>query len=626
MKKLLLIISAGIMLLLPPLLSTAQAPNLGTAGSFALFTSIGAVGNTGQSHVTGNVGTNNGSITGFGNVNGVMHNSNVTTSTAASDLLIAYNLLNSAIPNFFIAPLIGNGDTLVKGVYSIAGVSTLSNDLYLDAKGDANAVFIFQMSTAFSSSPNAKVKLINGAQACNVFWKVEGAVTLQTATFMRGNIVANNGAINLSTNDTLEGRALSTTGAVNISTSLAYTPKGCGSLSSVGPVAPTLGTAECYAIFSGNGSVTNAGITYVTGDVGTNVGLAAGFDPLKVNGTIHTNPDVSTAQAAVDLVVAYNYLNVLPYDIELMYPAQFGNDLVLTPNTYLMNSAAAFNGNLYLNAEGNSNAVFVIQINGALSTSTFSRVILMNGAKANNVFWKVDGAASINDYSVFHGTIIVNNGALNLATGDSLYGRAFTTSGALSVTAMTTISPKVTCIALPVNWLYFKGKSEKTNVLLEWGTAVEVNNQFFTIEKSRDGVRFETLATVKSVTGNEKREYSFLDVNPYTLGYYRISQTDRDGSRNYYRTIQVGTAETPGMKVIQTLQGNDILLQISGAKPGAGSLEMYNTGGLKIASQKIVLTTETNTYHMQKPARKGVYLINITSKGGKVFTNKLMVQ
>lgn len=430
MKKLLLIISAGIIFLLLPLLTSAQAPNLGTAGTFGLFTSIGAVGNTGQSQVTGNVGTNNGAITGFGNVNGVMHNSNVTTATAASDLLIANNLLNSAIPTFFIAPLIGNGDKLVAGVYSIAGV------------------------------------------------------------------------------------------------------------------------------------------TYVTGDVGTNVGIAAGFDALNVTGTIHPIPDVSTAQAAADLVVAYNYLNVLPYNLELMYPAQFGNDLVLTPNTYLMNAAASFNGNLYLNTEGNSNAVFVIQVNGALSTSTFSKVILMNGAKANNVFWKVDGAASINDYSVFHGTIIVNNGGLNLATGDSLYGRAFTTSGALSVTAMTTISPKVTCIPLPVNWLYFRGKSDKTNVLLEWGTAVEVNNQYFTIEKSRDGVRFENLGTVKSATGNERREYSLLDVNPYTLGYYRISQTDRDGRRNYYRTIQVGVAETSVSKVIETVKAIDILLQITGANPG----------------------------------------------------------
>jgi hypothetical protein len=105
-------------------------------------------------------------------------------------------------------------------------------------------------------------------------------------------------------------------------------------------IAPLIGNGD--KLVAGVYSI--AGVTYVTGDVGTNVGIAAGFDALNVTGTIHPIPDVSTAQAAADLVVAYNYLNVLPYNVELMYPAQFGNDLVLTPNTYLMNAAASFNG------------------------------------------------------------------------------------------------------------------------------------------------------------------------------------------------------------------------------------------------------------------------------------------
>ncbi len=625
MKKLLLILSTGMILLLPPLVSSSQAPSLGTAASFALFTANGAVGNTGQSHVTGNVGTNNGGITGFGNVNGVMHNADITTAMAASDLLIAYNLLSNTIPNFFIAPLIGNGDTLVAGVYDIAGVTTLSDILYLDAKGNADAVFIFKMSAAFSSSPNAKVNLLNGAQACNVFWKVEGAVTLGTATFMRGNLVANNGAISLSTNDTLEGRALSTTGAVNISTSLTYTPAGCGSVSTVGPVAPSLGTAECYAILSGNGSVTNTGITYVTGDIGSNVGLAAGFDPLNVTGTIHPDPNVSTAQASADLTTAYTYLNVLPHDIELLYPAQFGNDLVLTPHTYLLNGAASLNGNLYLNAEGNGDAVFVIKIKGALSTSTFSRVILMNGAKANNVFWLVDGAATINDYSVFHGTIIVNHGALNLATGDSIYGRAFTTSGAISVSSSTVISPKVTCIPLPVTWMYFKGHPVKTSVLLEWATSAEINNRFFTIEKSSDGINFGVLVTVNAFTGSAKKEYSYLDVNPHLIGYYRIAQTDRDGKVSYYKTITVGLPESNQIRMQQLVQAKDVVVQITGATSGAGLLEIYNAAGVKITQQQIILTNEPGTYRFVKPVTRGMYIISLNSKGKKIAHSKFMV-
>ncbi|MCK9401563.1 MAG: ice-binding family protein, partial [Bacteroidales bacterium] len=181
--------------------------------------------------------------------------------------------------------------------------------------------------------------------------------------------------------------------------------------------------------------------TYVTGDIGTNVGLTTGFDPLLVTGTIHPIPDASTAQCAADLLDVYNYLNTLPYDIELLYPAQFGNNLVLTPHTYLMNAAATFTDTLYLNAQGNANAVFVIQINGALSTSTYSKVILINGTQEQNVYWMVEGAVDINEYSVFRGTIICNNGAISLNNGVTLDGRSLTTTGALNTSAITATMP-----------------------------------------------------------------------------------------------------------------------------------------------------------------------------------------
>jgi len=68
MKAQLLYGLTAVILLLTPTLNFAQAPPLGTAAGFVLFSTIGAVGNTGISQITGNVGTNNGAITGFGNV------------------------------------------------------------------------------------------------------------------------------------------------------------------------------------------------------------------------------------------------------------------------------------------------------------------------------------------------------------------------------------------------------------------------------------------------------------------------------------------------------------------------------------------------------------------------------
>lgn len=438
-KKKILFTLTFVVLLLFPSIHFCQTINLGTTESFVLFTSDGAVTNSGVSHLTGNVGTNNGSSTGFGNVNGVMHDGDVVSAQAFSDLLVAYNQLNSVVANQFPAPQLGNGQTLFPGIYSISAAASIDLQLNLDAQGDPNAEFIFQIDGPLSTSANSRVNLMNEALACNVFWKVEGLVSMAAGSSMKGTIVANNAGINMNTNDTLEGRALSTSGAITIDGVLAYTPTGCGSPILAGPAAPNLGTAECYAIFSSNGAISNTGITNVMGDVGTNVGSTTGFDPLLVTGNIHPIPDVSTAQCASDLLTAYNYLNTLSNEIELLYPAQFGNSLVLTPHTYVMNAAATFTDTLFLNAQGNVNAVFVIKINGAMSTSTYSTVQLMNGAQAKNIYWKIEGAVDINNYSVFCGTIVCNNGALGVMnTGVVLNGRALTTDGALNTTAMST--------------------------------------------------------------------------------------------------------------------------------------------------------------------------------------------
>jgi hypothetical protein len=243
----------------------------------------------------------------------------------------------------------------------------------------------------------------------------------------------------MATRDTLEGRALSTAGAITVDGVLAYTPVIQGKPLLTGPTAPDLKTTACYTLFSSDGPVSNTGITSVKGSIGTNVGFTTGFDALLVTGAIHPIPDESTAQAAADLLGVYNYLNVLPYEIELLYPAQFGRNLVLTPHTYIMKAAAHLTDSVYLNAEGNADAVFVIKITGALTTSTYSKVLLINGAQAKNVYWLVEGAVSINNYSVFCGTIVCNNGALGaINTGVILNGRALTTSGALTTAAITT--------------------------------------------------------------------------------------------------------------------------------------------------------------------------------------------
>lgn len=443
MKTLLSTFLATIIMMFLPFTNFAQAPVLGTAADFVLFSTDGAVSNSGISQITGNVGTNIGSNTAFGNVNGQMHSQDLVTAQCSTDVQTLYTELNNATPTLFPSSLLGNGATLTAGVYSISEASTLNLNLTLDAQNNPNAVFIFQIEGPLSTSAGSKVILINGAQACNVFWKVEGLVSMAAGSTMRGTIIANNAAIEMNSGDTLEGRAIAIIGAITVDGVLAYTPIGCGSPVLTGPVPPDLGIAACYAVFSSNGPVTNTGVSFITGDVGTNVGLTAGFDALNVDGVIHPIPDISTAEAAASLLVAYNNINTYPEDIELLYPAQFGRNLVLTPHTYVMNGAVTFTDSLYLNAQGNADAVFVIKIYGAVTTSNYAKVLLINGTQAKNVYWMVNGGFDLNEYSIFNGTIIGNTSAININSLATVNGRALTTGGAVNTMAITAVASPI---------------------------------------------------------------------------------------------------------------------------------------------------------------------------------------
>lgn len=452
MKKSLSQALRAVILFLLPIASFAQAPVLGTAAKFVLFTTNGAMTCSGTkylNHLTGDVGSNlPGSVTGFGNVDGVMHVFDVATGAAAADVVALYTQLGATIPTGTLASPFGAGLILAPGVYSIPTAATLTGDLILDAAGDPNAIFIFQIGGVLSTSASSKVKLLNGAMACNVFWQVGGAVNVGTGTFLRGTIVAD-GQIDLtSTLDTLEGRALAMNAPVLVSQLVSYTPIGCGSPYLTGPAAPALVSTASYGVFSSIGAVTSTPVTYVIGDVGANSTSPTGFNPLNVTGTIHAM-DPSTAAAAGDLTNVYNYLVAMPADINLLDPANLGHDLVLTPHAYQITGITQLTGNLILNAEGNPNAVFVIKINGSFTTGSLARILLTNGTQAKNVYWKVDGAVDIFSNSVFNGTLVVA-GAITLNTGDTLNGRAMTINGAIAINGSYINTTPAACIAAPI--------------------------------------------------------------------------------------------------------------------------------------------------------------------------------
>jgi len=192
----------------------------------------------------------------------------------------------------------------------------------------------------------------------------------------------------------------------------------------------SLGSTADFALFTAAGAFNNIGAgTIVTGDVGTHVGAFNAFPLGILIGNQHVANGVS-AQAAADVLVAYSYLASLTCG--QVIGTTLGNNQVLTPDIYCTGAASTLNGNLILDAENDPNAIFIFQIGGAFSTSTFSNVSLINGASLCNVFWQINGAFALGDGSVFNGTIIAN-GALSFLQGATLLGRGLSTAGAISL-------------------------------------------------------------------------------------------------------------------------------------------------------------------------------------------------
>ena len=201
-------------------------PIVGSAGNFALFTTAGAVSNTGSSGIIGNVGSGAGAITGFETPSttlvGTTYNGDATTTQASNDLLAGYTtLVNTTTTNSSHAPAFGN-ETLTPGVYAIGAAGSLAGTLILDGQGDPNATFIFKFGGAFSVGAQSKIVLVNGTRHCNVYWIAEGAISIGTFSFIKGTLIAHNGANTMGANGNLEGSLFSTAGAIGFNTGVGY--------------------------------------------------------------------------------------------------------------------------------------------------------------------------------------------------------------------------------------------------------------------------------------------------------------------------------------------------------------------------------------------------------------------
>jgi hypothetical protein len=264
----------------------ATSVGLGKAASFSVLGGS-TITNTGQTTMFGDLGLAPGSsVTGAPVVLGEEHVDDAVANEAKSALTTAATTAANEASNGSAGEDLA-GHAFLPGVYTASSSLLLSSgSVTLNAQGDPNAVFIFQIGSTLTTGSNTSVSLVNGAQACNVFWQVGSSATLGTGTHFVGTIMAAD-SITANTGATIHGRLLAQTAAVTLENN-------------------TITTSTCASSSSGSGGGTETTTSQETaalekattgGDTSTTTGAISGSGAAVTTtgaGAVVSSPGVST--------------------------------------------------------------------------------------------------------------------------------------------------------------------------------------------------------------------------------------------------------------------------------------------------------------------------------------------
>ena len=219
-----------------PAYAVTTAPALGATTTFSVLGGTG-VSNSGITTLSNDLGVApGGAIAGTPiTVGGTTHNGNATAAQAASDLTAAYNDAAGRTPTTTFGGD-QNAITFFAGVHQTNAAFALTGTMTLDAQGDPNAVFIFQVNAALNTAAGSTVALTNGARASRVFWQVSGALGTGASSAFVGTVLAI-GAITIGASATVVGRLLSN-GLVTLSSNSVSLPACSVAPTTTGPPPP----------------------------------------------------------------------------------------------------------------------------------------------------------------------------------------------------------------------------------------------------------------------------------------------------------------------------------------------------------------------------------------------------
>jgi hypothetical protein len=300
---------------------------------------------------------------------------------------------------------------------------------------------------------------------------------------------------------------------------------------------------------------------------------------------------------------------IINNDVEYIGDVSVDNQVSITING---GASLTITGDLIVN----NNLTLII--NGDLIIN--GNLIAKNGAK---VTVNGGGTASISQDANFdNNTVLWIDGNLEIG-GNLIFGnnQSFGGNGIVSV-GLSGCSewsgPSDNCtesVILPITLLNFSVKKDGEDVIVKWRTAVELNNDYFDIERSSDGREFDQIARIEgSGTSHEPLDYEYVDTAPLNgMSYYRLRQTDFDGTTEAFdiHSIQNSSLTANNVTIFPNpLLGNTLKMVMS--QPEEGSVEIMDENGNRVFSEE--LNDYDRELEMNLPDMKmGIYFVNVTT-------------
>lgn len=178
--------------------------------------------------------------------------------------------------------------------------------------------------------------------------------------------------------------------------------------------------------------------------------------------------------------------------------------------------------------------------------------------------------------------------------------------------------------ALPITLSAFNYAVSNKTVQLKWETATEINNSYFEIEQSTDGINFQSIGKVKGAgNSNNIKSYSFNDNTPGYTNHYRLKQVDFDGNAFYSKILFVKVDNANPLALLQNIVTTNLKFKISLEQNNISSLVVYDFTGREALRLKGI--SGSNSINVSILA-SGKYLLRLFAKSGSVYNQQFVKQ